>query len=146
MGSEMCIRDRVNSLVDDGPSLSRTGTIGKLGVLGNNERNRDTTARFFEQISEKERIHRTQPLLRSNRALLESLRDDVVRYVFSLTQPRMPTLLGLLGEAKRRRPDPPPQRARGGGDPRAALSLGHSVERRVILAYSLWGRFCMNVL
>lgn len=135
----------VNSLVDDGPSLSRAGTIGKLGVLSNNERNRDTTARFFEQISEKERIHRTQPLLRSNRALLESLRDDVVRYVSSLTQPRMPTLLGLLGEAKRRRPDPPPQRARGGGDPHAALSLGHSVERRVILAYSLWGRFCMNV-
>lgn len=71
----------VNALTDEGAGLSRTGTMGKFGGLGSNDRSRDSTARFFEQLGEKERIHRSQPLVRSNPALIDALRDDVVRYV-----------------------------------------------------------------
>lgn len=71
----------VNVLTEDASGLTRAGTIGRLGGLGGADRSRDTTARFFQQLAEKERIHRAQPLLQNNPALIESLRDDVVRYV-----------------------------------------------------------------
>ncbi|KAI3629237.1 hypothetical protein CBS9595_000309 [Malassezia furfur] len=85
----------VNALTEDAPGLSRAGTIGRLGSLGGAGRSQDTTARFFQQLAEKERIHRAQPLLQNNPALIESLRDDVVRYVALLTQPCLSALQRL---------------------------------------------------
>lgn len=69
----------VNALMDDGAAPSRTSPGGVFGALSGNDRGRDATGRFFEQLGEQERIHRSQPLLRSNPALTEALRDDVIR-------------------------------------------------------------------